>query len=604
MRTSTSLVILTLGLGTLGVGTAVASSLSGAIFTTLVDGNRVNANICDYKEDVYLDGGPRINAPSTAAGLPEGDYYYQVTDPSGQDLLSEDHISCRMVHVNADGVIDTIYTGTTYEKIKGTWTAASCQHAQGTDIDHPELGAVTVQLYPYADTPNRGGVYKVWMTPVGDYAGDPTYIPGKGVQLNGEDYSPGYYHGFIPSSSKTDNYKVNQKGPHTPPMIYVDKFHDENANGVWDETELAIDGWGIQATDPLGATNDYSTYAEIMADQGDWLITEDTPEGTLQTALYLDDVAQTVSPSITVTVTDYRNEDHYVEFGNVGLGDIEACKINDANGDGVADAGEIYLDGWAMQLDGIDLNGAIVGPIVQSTVDGCTLFSDLMPGDYTVTELFPTETGWVATGETIATTVVESFVDGSTLYGTAGVATFTNACWGEADFGTKGYWHNNNGMAEITTDDIAYVNGLAVYNTASDYYGAGDEPFDGYYSDGTPVDAVNGTYGEELAPAGSAVAEISHFLIDPNAGGDPHEQLAQQLLAFIFNVRHRLDAPEATMELPDGTYASGLGLIEEAVYLWQYGTDTEVNTMQSLLDSLNNQDAQPFIYVYGCSITY
>ena len=47
-----------------------APPLSGAIFTTLVDGARVNANLYEAKEDVYLDGGPPQNAPASAAGLP------------------------------------------------------------------------------------------------------------------------------------------------------------------------------------------------------------------------------------------------------------------------------------------------------------------------------------------------------------------------------------------------------------------------------------------------------------------------------------------------------------------------------------------------------
>ena len=52
----------------------IANALPGAIFTTLPDGSRVNANIYDGREDVYLDGGPGQNAPSHAAGLPEGNY--------------------------------------------------------------------------------------------------------------------------------------------------------------------------------------------------------------------------------------------------------------------------------------------------------------------------------------------------------------------------------------------------------------------------------------------------------------------------------------------------------------------------------------------------
>jgi len=63
---------------------------SGAIFTTDTNGTFVNANVYDDPTDVYLNGGPRANAPCTAAGLPDGDYYFQVTDPSGTVLLSAD----------------------------------------------------------------------------------------------------------------------------------------------------------------------------------------------------------------------------------------------------------------------------------------------------------------------------------------------------------------------------------------------------------------------------------------------------------------------------------------------------------------------------------
>ena len=41
--------------------------------------------------------------------------------------------------------------------------AGGCEHATGAD---GEDGGATVQLFPYDDTPNNGGVYKVWVTPV------------------------------------------------------------------------------------------------------------------------------------------------------------------------------------------------------------------------------------------------------------------------------------------------------------------------------------------------------------------------------------------------------------------------------------------------------
>ena len=64
---------------------SVAAAPRGAIFTTTVDGSAVNANLYESKCSVYLDGGPGPNAPAGAAGLPDGEYYFQVTDPSGNN---------------------------------------------------------------------------------------------------------------------------------------------------------------------------------------------------------------------------------------------------------------------------------------------------------------------------------------------------------------------------------------------------------------------------------------------------------------------------------------------------------------------------------------
>jgi hypothetical protein len=144
------------------------NQLPGAIYTTTENGGPVNKNIYDNMSDVYLNGGPDKHGQ-----LPEGDYYFQVTDPSGKTLLSTDDISERKIHISSDGFIDQ-YLGS---------------HATGTDSS---TGAVTVQLMPYLNTPNSGGEYKVWLTPVADY-----------------DLSdPKSTFGFVDSNSKTDNFKV------------------------------------------------------------------------------------------------------------------------------------------------------------------------------------------------------------------------------------------------------------------------------------------------------------------------------------------------------------------------------------------------------------
>src|SRR5579871_5416150 len=79
-------------------GPAIAQNISGAIYTTFGNGTTVNGNIYPSKDQVYLNGGPQN---MHGAGLsPDGDYYFQVTDPSGAVLLSLDPISCRVVTVS------------------------------------------------------------------------------------------------------------------------------------------------------------------------------------------------------------------------------------------------------------------------------------------------------------------------------------------------------------------------------------------------------------------------------------------------------------------------------------------------------------------------
>jgi len=155
---------------------APGDPLSGAIFTTDASGVPVNLNIYPTKESVYLNGGPGINAPDDAAGLPSGTYAFQVTDPSGKTLLSSDDVECRQFTVDDSGVITGV-------------VVTGCEHNTGAD---GEDGGVTIQLMPYADTPNNGGVYKVWVTP---------------VELLDCD-APGNKHCFVPADSKTDNFKV------------------------------------------------------------------------------------------------------------------------------------------------------------------------------------------------------------------------------------------------------------------------------------------------------------------------------------------------------------------------------------------------------------
>ena len=274
---------------------SAAPPLSGAIFTTNATGTRVNQNHFNDKCEVYLDGGPSANAPQWAAGLPDGDYYFQVTDPSGKTLLSTDPVVNRQFRVTA-GIISGL--------------SGLGNHVTGTDVD---CGATTIQLCPYLDTPNNGGVYKVWVTRIEDFVGNPNNVD-----------SPcgrGCFHGFIPAASKTDNYKV--KSTKSLPCIDVTKFIDFNDNKKFDPgtRDFWFTGWPITITGPLGDQVNGQLFTPAVVcnlEPGNYIVTEGAnPLGNHVVVANILDGVVLPNPDADILVKVKANsKTQYVIFGN------------------------------------------------------------------------------------------------------------------------------------------------------------------------------------------------------------------------------------------------------------------------------------------------
>ncbi|UZX04364.1 hypothetical protein F8G81_18410 [Arthrobacter sp. CDRTa11] len=257
-----------------------SGAISGAIFTTDASGVPVNLNIYESREDVYLNGGPGLNAPDDAAGLPDGTYSFQVTDPSGKVLLSTDPVACRQFTVEG-GVIRNVSA------------SGACAHDTGTD---GEDGGATVQLFPYNLTPNNGGVYKVWVTPTD--------------LLNCS--APGNKHCFVPRYSKVDNFKVLNDL-----IVEIDTRFWKNG--------VAMDGYAAEWTDTNGAHNiKYSEWNPAVlafheahfeaTEQGTHSIkVSDQPGCDIVAVKAPDGSAAKVrgnSASVTVVVADHTQGDH------------------------------------------------------------------------------------------------------------------------------------------------------------------------------------------------------------------------------------------------------------------------------------------------------
>jgi hypothetical protein len=260
----TFIVIGTLLIGVMITSVALMAPLSGAIFTTDVNCNGTDLNIYASKADVYVDGGP---AHTGAAGLPEGEYYVQVTEP--------------------DGTLLGTSIGTTDETpvvVNSAGEFVQCYQLQAIVRKASNPGPFPVAPDGFDDTSNPGGEYKVWVSRVSNFANDET---------------------------KTDNFKVANGGTPEQGLLKVIKYYDTNTNGIKDGTEVEIIGWevivGAQATFPSTAETKL-TPVSIVVSPGCYTAQEGDATGWIHTTAKID--SQPVVNGGTTTIS----------FGNVCLG--------------------------------------------------------------------------------------------------------------------------------------------------------------------------------------------------------------------------------------------------------------------------------------------
>lgn len=158
MRVGFALIFSLILLGGMVLPALAGQPVRGAVFTTTAECVKVNGNIYDTVFDVFIDGGPKKPG---AAGLSDGFYYVQVTQPNGK-LLGTSVGSANETPVE---VVDGEFTQclNLYEIL-----VKASDGSQG-----------------YDNTGNKGGEYKLWVSTKSTFANN---------------------------SSKTDNFKV-KPGP-------------------------------------------------------------------------------------------------------------------------------------------------------------------------------------------------------------------------------------------------------------------------------------------------------------------------------------------------------------------------------------------------------
>jgi hypothetical protein len=123
---------------------------------------------------------------------------------------------------------------------------------------------------------------------------------------------------------------------------------------------------------------------------------------------------------------------------------LHVRKFYDANANGQMDLGEVFLQGWR-----VDINGSFALTDVDMLVQ---------PGDFTVTESAPVETNWMGT--------TANPVQLSIALGGNETATFGNLCVGAGGGLTLGFWSNKNGAALFGATDMAMLTALNLRTAA------------------------------------------------------------------------------------------------------------------------------------------
>ncbi len=261
----------------------------------------------------------------------------------------------------------------------------------GTDVLGNIITPITIQTqadgsYLFPDL--LAGTYTVTEGPVANYADGKDGLGSSGGTLGNDVLSA------IPLAGGVDavNYDFGER----PAASISGNVSAERADG----SSVVVPGVTITLTgtdvvgNPVSLTTTTDAFGNYSFDSliaGTYTVTETQPAGYGEQSASPGSVGGTASGtnvinSITLTGIAVAEDYDFVE----DYASIAGTVYEDDNNNGVQDPGEAGIPNATVTLTGTDPSGAIVSVVVQTGPLGEYLFTDLLGGTYTVTEVTPT----------------------------------------------------------------------------------------------------------------------------------------------------------------------------------------------------------------------
>jgi hypothetical protein len=474
---------------------------SAPVYSSKVDGTKLSHYVS--KDDVYL------NADTPG---PDGLYYFQVSDPSTDVILSDDLASCRQVNVVGGVITSVVVTG--------------CEHPTAAGA----IPAIRVKLSHFNDTSSNGGVYKLEL------------IQASCAVVNGNSIT------YPNSCAKTHNFKIGGVDSQiVSSLLSGTKYYDYDKNGAFGATESALGQGFTVAVSVNGGpatnipTDAFGFWSAEVIGPGSYKACEVLlPNGWSQSGPAAGAVAGSAtadgSHCWTGIIGDADISD--LDFGNyLGVGGM---KYFDANTDGLNTPGEAGIPGIKIKIAYCATVGCTpdnLSPATQVMTGAGGLWNLVFPlvngkpvTNWRACEILPV-LGWNQTGPVSGANAGGATADINKCWnGSVGVAAgtaidFGNVCLGAtAGAYSKGFWTNNNGKSILSSND-----------TATPYPGAGN-----WRSILNASNLANGngtSYSVPVPPAtfATAFSNFSSWLGSASAT-NMSNMLSAQLAAMELNV--------------------------------------------------------------------